>query len=118
MLSAGAIAGIVIGSIAGACLLVLLVLVLIFYPGRWSKKSKAVFHIPASYGDDFQSTPISHGDDAEFNNAFELSPHDVVVIQEPTGYLEAGQGEPVNWGSMHVKGVRDTRGDRPRELGV
>jgi hypothetical protein len=111
MLSPGAIAGIVIGSIAAACLLVL------FYPGSWKKKSTAVSHTPVSYGDDFRPTPVTHGDEFQLHNDFH-APHDVVVIQEPTEYYELGQGEPVNWGSMHVKGVRDTRGDRPRELGV
>jgi hypothetical protein len=103
MLSPGAIAGIVIGSVVGLIVFLIVPCWLIYR--RQKAQHSAQARLELATGDAISIGPNYHAP------ALELGQQPSSPYQ---GYGELG-AEPLNFGSMQVKGIRDVRGDRDRE---
>jgi hypothetical protein len=144
MLSPGAIAGVVIGPILAISILFVLVFLLhrrkrraqvapdvgpqsghqgaSYSPGSWvhvqSQGTVAdpnIVQLPTHGGSYYPGLPHNHGGSFSLHAPAQR----INVDAQPIAYHQ--QQEPqelVNFGSMQVKGVRDIRGARERELGV
>lgn len=105
MLSPGAIAGIVIGSLAG---LMIFLILPIWYVLRRHRKDKEELRLDehAVEADIYPDDSLSFS-----GHGFPLP----TLLSQSEGGYGRYDSEPVNFGSMQVKGIRDVRGDRERE---